>query len=251
MTAIIYGRFCIKPTFPGHTVLPGVIATSFVQSCKARWKAFCTGYVRFVERQGFLVILTVCIGVIAGTAAWTNQAHQPVPVPTPPVMDAASVAQLQQERLADVSTPTPAPTCAPVVWQAPLESISVLRGFNASRLVQSGVTGLWQLHDAADLRCDNGEQIHAMAAGTVAEVTAKGLTGASVTIDHGEGIVAQYAGMTLGAGLRVDDPVVAGQTIGFGGSGMMDETDLGPHLHLRVTRDGRAIDPLSLFADAD
>lgn len=216
---------------------------------KAFWKAFSARYVQFVERQGFLIILMACIGVIAGTAAWTNQTQQPAAVPTPPVGDAASVAQLQQQSLRDAATPTPAPTQAPQLWQAPLETISVLRSFDASRMVQSGVTGLWQLHDAVDLRCAAGDPIHAMADGTVTDISEKGLMGACVTIDHGEGVTAQYAGMALLAGLRKGDPVEAGQTIGFGGNGVLDESDLEPHLHLRVTRDGNAVDPLSLLRE--
>lgn len=216
---------------------------------KGFWKNFSTKYVQFVERQGFMIILAVCVGVIAGTAVWTNRSDVPVPIPTPPVGDAASVAQLQQQSLRDVTTPTPAPSAAPQVWHSPLETVSVLRSFDAARMVQSGVTGLWQLHDAADLRCAVGDPVRAMADGTVAAVSAKGLMGASVTIDHGQAISAQYAGMSLHAGLREGDPVQAGQIIGFGGNEVLDESDLEPHLHLRVTRNGSAIDPLSLLRD--
>lgn len=216
-------------------------------SIKACWKSFAAWYVRFVERQGFMIILAVCVGVIAGTAVWTNQADEPAPVPTPPVNEAASVAQLLQQSLRDAATPTPAPTAMLQTWQAPLESISVLRAFDGARMVQSGVTGLWQLHDAADLRCAAGDPVYAMSDGTVVSVSAKGLMGASVTIDHGNGILVQYAGMALHAGLRQGDPVAIGQTIGFAGNGVVDESDLEPHLHLRVTRDGSAIDPLSLL----
>jgi len=216
---------------------------------KGFWKNFSAKYVQFVERQGFMIILAVCVGVIAGTAVWTNRSDVPVPIPTPPVGDASSVAQLQQQSLLDVTTPTPAPSAAPQVWHSPLETVSVLRRFDAARMVQSGVTGLWQLHDAADLRCAVGDPVRAMADGTVSAVSAKGLMGASVTIDHGQDISAQYAGMSLHAGLREGDPVQAGQIIGFGGNEVLDESDLEPHLHLRVTRNGSAIDPLSLLRD--
>lgn len=216
-------------------------------SIKSMWKAFATGYTRFVERQGFLIILMACIGVIAGTAAWTNQAQPPMVQPTPPVGNAASVAQLQQQSLRDAATPTPAPTEAPQVFQPPLETISVLREFDASRMVQSGVTGLWQLHDAVDLRCEAGEVIRAMADGTVTSASAKGLSGATVTIDHGQGVTIQYAGMAMLAGLREGDPVEAGQAIGFGGNGLLEESDLEPHLHLQATRNGAAVDPLTLL----
>lgn len=215
-------------------------------SVKEAWKSFCAGYVRFVERQGFAIVLTVCVGIIAGTALWTNRNQPAAPSPTYPVENAALAAQLQQERLRDVSTPTPAPTAAPVVWQTPVKQISVLRSFDGTRLQQSSLSGLWQLHDAVDLRCDMGEIIAAMADGTVTEVQEKGLLGACVTIDH-SGTLAQYAGMSLLAGLQPGDPVSAGQTIGFGGCSVVEETHMEPHLHLRVIRDGQAINPLTLW----
>ena len=86
-----------------------------------------------------------------------------------------------------------------------------------------------------------------MADGVVLETDSRGLLGAYVTVDHGQGLCAQYAGMTLLAGLQSGDPVEAGQVLGFAGNGVVDETDLGVHLHLRVTKDGQAIDPMSLL----
>lgn len=213
----------------------------------SRWKRFSAKYVRFVERQGFAVILMVCVGTIAATALWANPARPAQPAPTLPVDGAALAAQLMQQSLQQAATPAPAPTEARQVWQAPLESISVLRSFDATRLRRSGVSGLWQLHDGVDLRCDAGDPIAAMADGTVTEAADKGLLGAWVTIDHGHGVLAQYAGMSLHAGLQPGDPVSAGQVIGFGGNAVMDEANLEPHLHLRVTQDGQAINPLSLW----
>lgn len=214
---------------------------------KGMLKRFSEGYVRFVERQGFSVILLACVGVIAGTAVWTNQPMQTTAAPTPPTIDAASAAQLMQQSLNDVTTPAPAPTATVQVWQKPLSNVSVLQSFSASRLTQSVVSGLWRLHDAVDLRCAAGDPVSAMADGVVLEVDDKGLWGASITIDHGQNLHVQYSGMSLTAGLRAGDPVSAGQTIGFGGNTVVDETDLGPHLHLRITRDGAAINPLTLL----
>jgi len=218
-------------------------------SIKSILRSFSARYVRFVEQQGFMIILMVCVAVIAGTAVWTNQPAESPPVPTPPVGDAASVAQLQQQSLAEAATPTPSPTAAPQVWQAPLETVSVLRGYDATRMARSGVTGLWQIHDAVDLRCADGDTVFAMSDGVVTAVCDKGLQGACVTIDHGKEITAHYAGMALHAGLRAGDPVEAGQIIGFAGNEVLDETDMETHLHLRVTRNDQAIDPLTLLSD--
>lgn len=49
------------------------------------------------------------------------------------------------------------------------------------------------------------------------------------------------------AGLQAGDPVTQGQTLGFVGEGPLVERDLEPHLHLRVTRDGNAVDPTLLW----
>lgn len=218
-----------------------------MRTAKSLLKSFSARYVRFVEHHGFMIILTVCVGIIAGTALWTNQPEPSVPTPTTPAMDAALAAQLQQESLQDISTPTPAPTDPPRVWQPPLTTVSVLRGFDNTRLHPSGTTGLWQLHDGIDLRCSTGEVISAMADGTVLSVSNSGLMGAAVTIDHGQGMVIEYAGMSMLAGLQTDDPVAFGQTIGFGGNGVLDEADMEPHLHLRITKNGQAMDPLTLL----
>lgn len=216
-------------------------------AAKELLKGFSSRYVKFVEHHGFTIILTVCVGIIAGTALWTNQPEPSVPTPTTPAMDAALAAQLQQESLQSVSTPTPNPTEPPLVWQSPLATVSVLREFDNTRLHPSGTTGLWQLHDGIDLRCTTGEAISAMADGTVVSVSSSGLMGAAVTVNHGQGMVIEYAGMAMLAGLQVGDPVSAGQTLGFGGNGVLDETDMEPHLHLRVTKNGQAMDPLTLL----
>lgn len=231
----------------GHTDLPG---GDGMARWKSFWRRFSKGYVQFVEKQGFFVIITVCIGIIAATAVWTNQAPQPLTAPTLPAGQAASAAQLQQESIKNVSTPSPAPTAAPPVWCAPLDTVQTLRSFDGTRLSRSGVTGVWQLHDAADLACSAGSPVYAMSDGVVVEIAEKGLMGAWARIRHSGGIEAQYAGMEVLAGIQPGDPVTCGQTIGFGGGKVLDETDLAPHLHLRITRDGQAIDPFFLLRQA-
>ena len=211
----------------------------------AWWKRFAARYTQFVEKQGFLIIVAACVGVIAATAVWTRSDEQLPTAPTPPVYEAAPAAQVQQQSLQSAATPTPAPAFAP--WQRPTGSLMVLSGFDAARLKRSAVTQLWRLHDAVDLQCEVGEQIRSMADGVVQETDSRGLLGAYVTIDHGQGLCALYAGMTLLSGLRAGDPVEAGQVLGFAGNGVVDETDLGVHLHLRVTKGGQAIDPMSLL----
>lgn len=203
-------------------------------------------YQRFVERQGFAIVMTACIGVIVLTAVWSGRNEETLPVPTPPVDQAQEAAQLQQQRLAEAATPTPAPSAAPETWQCPLKTCQVLRPFDITRMSRSAVTGLWQVHDGVDLKAEAGEAVRAMADGTVVSCAAEGVTGGTVTVEHG-GVTATYAGMAMLAGLRPGDPVEAGQTLGFAGDGMVGETDIETHLHLSVIRDGQAVDPMLLL----
>lgn len=214
---------------------------------KSRCRRFAGAYQRFIDRQGFPIIMTACIAVIIFSAVWSGQMEETLPRPTPPVDHAQSAAYLQQQSLASVSTPTPSPTAVPVQWTSPLDTIIVLQGFDATRMHQSPVTGLWQLHGAADLHAGIGDPVHAMADGTVLDCRKDGLNGAEVTILHPENVTATYAGLAALAAIATGDPVKAGQTIGFAGNGMVDETHLDPHLHLQTTRNGQLIDPLLLI----
>lgn len=217
-----------------------------------RIRAFCrrvsNGYSAYVERHGLGVIITACIAVIIATAIWTDSRmpDQPSP-PALPTGEALSAAELLQQSLADAVKPTASPTEAPRAFVPPLERISVLTAFDATRLQQSRVTGVWRLHDAVDLAAEPGEQIRSMSGGVVLSTGKDTVMGAYVHIEHGDGISALYGGMEGLTGIRAGDPVSKGQVVGFAGNGMLDETDLPSHIHLRVTEDGKAIDPLTLL----
>ena len=214
---------------------------------KTRLQRLGQGYSRFVERQGFMLIMGVCVAVIVGTALWTRQSPALPPEPTPPWEASLSAAELMQQSLADAATPSPVPTTAPQSFSPPLETVQVITPFDNARMHPSGVTGVWRLHDAVDLAGDVGEPVRAMADGTVIGVEEKGVEGACMLIAHTPEITAAYAGMAGLTGLRVGDPVEKGQALGFLGNGMLEESDLAPHLHLRVTRRNEAIDPALLW----
>lgn len=211
------------------------------------WKYLREGYIRFVEKQGFPIIITLCVAVITATALWTNRHHTEYITPPPQVTADVSAAHLMQQSLREAVTPTPMPTEAPRRFTPPLENITFLREFNANTMVQSKITGLWAIHDAVDLKANPGEKVLAISDGVVLHSGKNELLGTWLLIDHGDSIEVLYAGMALNNDYRTGDEVRAGAVIGFCGSGPMDESDLGPHLHLRVTKDGHAIDPASLW----
>lgn len=210
-------------------------------------RAFRAKLNSFLDHQGFLIVVSACVAVIIGTAVWTGRQETAQPAPTPPVDSGRLAAQLMQESLQDAATPAPTASPTPAPFQAPLARVVVLQPFDDSRLISSGVTGILRVHDAADLAAEVGEKVLAMADGTVLSVKERAASGVTILVDHGSGVQAAYAGLSLCAALQDGDAVQKGQTIGFAGAGPLDESDLEPHLHLRVTRNGAAMDPVLLW----
>ena len=184
------------------------------------------------EQWTFLLMALLCVSVIVGTALWTRQAEFARVTPTPPISGDISAAQLLQQSLDSAQTATPAPTVSPTVRSVtmPLESMTLLRPFDNTRMRQSSATGLWALHDAADYAGAEGAKVSAMADGTVINCADCGIFGA-------------YANLSMLYAIRAGDPVRAGQTIGFIGRTMPEECDLPAHLHLRIVVGDTAVDP--------
>lgn len=216
---------------------------------KGLFRRLRDGYARFVDKQGFPIIITVCAGVITATALWTVRDKDTYVSPAPPVVDHVSAAQLIQQSLRTMSTAEPAPTDTPNRCCPPLENIDIIRGFSAQEFHQGSTTGIWMIHDAVDLSCNPGDKVSAMSDGLMIDSGKDNQHGVWVSVDHGDGIQALYSGMALMGAYIPGDQVKAGATLGFAGKGPLDEQDMAPHLHLRVTKDGRAIDPTTLWTD--
>ena len=214
---------------------------------KTRFEWLKRAYAALVEKQGFPVVVTVCVCVITASALWTRQPEAAAPQPTPTSMQDVSAAHLRQQSLREVTTPSPLPEATPAPFLPPLQEFSLLTAFSSSAMQRSGVTGIWAVHDAADLQAEAGSPVSAMADGTVLSCGQDQLRGAWVLLDHGNSIAALYAGMAEITGLAAGDAVRAGNPVGYVGNGTLCESDLPPHLHLRVTKDGKAVDPLNLW----
>ena len=213
---------------------------------KASFQRIRNTYVRFVDKQGFPIIVTLCVAVITATALWTRRQEALPASPTPPSANVPA-AQLIQQALRDVATPSPSPSVTPRRWSAPLEEISVLTPFSRETMVECSIPGVWTVHAAVDLGCQRGEPIRAMADGTVISAGQDKLRGAWLRIDHGDSVEVLYAGMAATADYITGDAVKAGGIIGYGGNSMAEETKIGPHLHVQAVQDGQTIDPLALL----
>lgn len=214
-------------------------------------------YDRMMEKQGFYVVLAVCVAIIVVSAVLTfcqrREAQIPVVVEDAAAEAGAQQAQTLAEAVAEnriTAEATLLPTEPPLSFVQPVSGVTI-RLFSADEPQYFAASNTWQVHSGIDLQTDYGTPVAAGASGTVAFAGEYGAMGLCVEIDHGNGYSTVYAGLAEAGFVRSGDPVRAGQTIGLAGGGLLCESSDGPHLHFEVRREGKPVDPLLAFLGLD
>ena len=101
-------------------------------------------------------------------------------------------------------------------------------------------------HMGLDIGAAEGEPVKAILSGKVVSTGYDSGSGYFVQIDHGDGRISTYMHMKAGStdGINVGDEIGQGQQIGAVGS---TGVSTGPHLDIRITQDGKYIDPLTVI----
>lgn len=130
--------------------------------------------------------------------------------------------------------------------KSPLEDMSfMITPFSGSELVRSETTGSWQTHNGTDFAADVGAEVYAVASGEVTEIKNDPVWGVTVTIDHKNGYVTRYCGLSQALSVQQGDKLAGGDLIGTIGNTADIESALTPHLHLEMLHNGAYIDPMS------
>ena len=212
-------------------------------------------YDRFMEKQGFGVVLAVCVLIILSSALYTfhfrnlwNQKtviHQEEAA----VADALTDQTLEQARefvSSQGAASFPAATQAPFVFAQPVEGF-LDRDFSMMEPQLFTAANYYRLHPGIDLQVAYGTAVKSCADGRVLRVWQDNELGLCIRIRHSYGYEAVYAGLSDASYVKQGDPVRSGQTIGHAGNGVMAENDQQPHLHLEVWLNETAVDPVGLF----
>ena len=133
-----------------------------------------------------------------------------------------------------------------VYFQKPVNYSSVSMEYTDGKetlFVFSSTLKEWAAHKGVDLVATDGTAVNAMYDGTVLDVTETFGLGRTVTIDHGDNVVATYASLS-------DVQVIKGQTvkkgeqIGSASTTASNEFMDGAHVHLEVKQNGQYVDPM-------
>lgn len=130
--------------------------------------------------------------------------------------------------------------------KAPLADMSeVIGAFSGGELVKSITTGSWQTHNGVDIAAEVGAEVYAVSGGEIMEVENDPVWGVTVLLDHHNGYITKYCGLSSGLGVQCGDMLVGGDLIGTVGNTADIESALSPHLHIEIMHNGNYIDPLS------
>lgn len=130
--------------------------------------------------------------------------------------------------------------------KSPLDDISdVIAIFSGGELVKNLTTGSWQTHNGTDISAEVGSDVYAVSNGEITEITNDPVWGVTAVLDHHNGYVTRYCGLSDGLSVQEGDMLVSGDIIGTVGDTADIESALSPHLHIEILHNGRYIDPMS------
>ena len=213
-------------------------------SRKGRCKAMFGG-------RGYYIALALCLAAV-GTIGYFALRERPVtvkqqepaptldiqPAPTQPVVKPAPVVIPEPEPQPEINEP--AELLPQVV--SPLDGTTVTV-FSMTELLYDTTMADWRTHDGIDVQAEEGAAVKTAAGGTVQSVTDDELMGTTVVIDHEGGYSTRYSSLQKDVPVTAGQQVVAGEVIGRVGTTSAAESQMGPHLHFSVSRDGAVIDP--------
>ncbi len=181
---------------------------------------------------------------------------KPAPKPTAPNITDTPAAQKPTEPEQTVVRTEPPANAVQVsnqtkvktpVFTYPIKESEVQREYSGTQLVFDPTMGDWRTHNGTDFACDEGDTVLAVLDGVVAEIYTDAMMGQCLRIDHGAQLESLYCGILPQEGLKVGAAVAAGQTIGRAGNDVLAESAQECHLHLEMTDEGIAVDPLSIL----
>lgn len=123
----------------------------------------------------------------------------------------------------------------------------ILKDYSPDTPSYSATMGDWRTHSGIDFQGAEGDQVKAIAYGTVTLVYEDVLFGTVVEIDHGNGVTAKYCGFNKDTlEVKKGSTVENGSLLGYLGTIPSEKSDLS-HLHFEVIYNGENVEPLELM----
>ncbi len=238
---------------------------------------------QFLDKEGFYIILFLCVCIVAVTAIWvSNQDSIIGEKPSDQVEDNSTdvtlvdkpsseeeetsetivIPQKDKTETTKESEPTketPKKEENDDIKQEK-ETVSETKSFHAMIMPVVGQYGLtyaddklvyhktleqWSTHRGIDIHADEGAPVRAALDGEVVEVTNDTVMGITITIEHEDELLTRYSNLSTDAMVKIGNQVKKGQIISGVGKTASIKADEGTLLHFQVIRDGKIVDPMA------
>jgi len=211
---------------------------------RARMRAWMTEY-------AYLVTAGALAAIVAASAMYAYRLQG-----KESVQAAADAPETAARQTADVWAQKPAVTPLPAIEPLAVRaehpgmygatawpvSGGIIRGYDAQEAVYWGALGCYMPHAALDIAGEAGEEVAAIADGAVETTGRDELWGCRATVLQTDGRRMHYAGLEA-VYVTAGQSVTRGQPIGVLMPRIPCEAELGAHVHVEMTRDGKRQDP--------
>ncbi len=123
----------------------------------------------------------------------------------------------------------------------------IIREFAPESLVYSETLKEWITHNGVDIKADKASVVVSACDGKVSAINNDPRYGLTVIIEHNDGYKTVYSNLLTAEFVVEGEEVKAGQTIGTIGNSANFEIADDYHLHFELIKDGKYIDPVSIF----
>ncbi len=120
---------------------------------------------------------------------------------------------------------------------------TITKDYSGEELVYSETMQDWRTHNGIDFAANEGDDVLAVADGTVEAVTDNGMYGTTVIILHSDGLRSIYSNLADNLVIAEGDAVARGGIIGNVGNTATAEVAEPPHLHFEMSLNEEIVNP--------
>ncbi len=203
-------------------------------------------FTRFLRNNAALLLLIFCVLAITAVVLAVTLTRNNTVLPDDPVSGNPGNDEPGDVTPGGDQPTTPSKQKIDVYFKSPLEytKVGLEYTYGPDHLfVWKQTLNEWSAHKAVDLHAEEGTEVTAMYDGTVIKAESTFNNGYYVTIDHGEGVIATYASLK-DLEVKAGDTVKQGDVLGYVSTTAECEYKEGPHLHLEVSVNDEAADPM-------
>lgn len=247
---------------------------------KPLWSRASKGLKKLVDKDGFYIILFICICIVATTAVWVSKnnidksreyglnEYPDIPQNIEDIEEAAvdkepdvALVEIDEETkdtkdngaaASEEQKTKSIPASTSLAQQSkqteqkammiPLMG-KVSLDYAEDKLVYSKTLEQWTTHNGIDIEAKEGSVVKAALDGVVSQIKKDETIGIIITIDHANGLQTKYGNLSTDEMVKIGQEVKKGDAISGVGKGTGYEMVEGPHLHFEVLQDGKNIDP--------